>query len=333
MYRDRIGLYRELEAARGSKVLAFVTGDRPLLETQIHTEVYDFFVNHLDKVGIVPKISMYLYTRGGDTLAAWSLVNLIKQFCTEFEVIVPSKALSSGTLICLGSNRIVMTKQATLGPIDPSINTPLNPGIPGGQQDAKYPVSVEAINGFLELAKEQLKINNPDTLSSLLMKLADYIHPLVLGQVYRSKSQIQMLARKLIMNQVQDPEKIDAVISFLCSESGSHDYAIHRREARDHLGLMIEKPDDLLYKLIKKIYDNIVLELEMNSKFDPNTFIGQNNDRPYELKRALIETIDGGSDYFVSEGTLIRQQIPTPQGLQLALQDQRHFEGWRHENA
>ena len=52
---------------------------------------------------------------------------MIRLFCDEFEVIVPSKAHSTATLICLGADRVVMTKQATLGPIDPGINDPPNP--------------------------------------------------------------------------------------------------------------------------------------------------------------------------------------------------------------
>src|SRR5574341_749615 len=77
MYVDRKSLYSQLEQLRSSKLIIYITGDRPGLETRIHSEIYDFFVNHLDKIGVVPKISLYLYTRGGVTLAAWSLVNLI----------------------------------------------------------------------------------------------------------------------------------------------------------------------------------------------------------------------------------------------------------------
>ena len=36
--------------------------------------------------------------------------------------------------------------------------------------------------------------------------------------------------------------KEDAIIKFLCSESGSHDYSILRQEAKESLGLDIEKP-------------------------------------------------------------------------------------------
>jgi hypothetical protein len=54
------------------------------------------------------------------------------------------------TLLCLGADSIIMTKQAVLGPIDPSVHTPLNPQIPGAAHNAKVPVSVESINGFIK---------------------------------------------------------------------------------------------------------------------------------------------------------------------------------------
>ena len=326
-------MYAELEAARKSKMLVYVTGDRPGMETQISSEVYDKFVNHLDVIGVVKKISLYLYTRGGNTLAAWSLVNLIRQFCDELEVIIPSKAHSAGTLMSLGANTIVMTKQATLGPIDPSITTPLNPQIAGAAPDSRYPVSVEAVSGYLDLAKKDLNINDEANLTSLLNHMSDKIHPLVLGAVFRSKSQIQMLARKLIKAQVTEEANIDKVISFLCSESGSHDYTIHRREARNGLGLNIEKPDDELYALVKRIYDDIVQELCLDTKFDVSNVLGGQPQANYSSRRALIDTVPGGTDFFISEGTITQQQIQVQPGVtQIAIEDRRTFEGWRHEN-
>lgn len=138
MYETRKKIFKQLEAARESKLLLYVTGDRPGLETQVHPEVLDHFVPHLDR-GNCKRISLVIYTRGGSTLAAWSLVHLIRQFCDDFEVIVPSKAHSAGTLVSLGADKIVMTKQATLSPIDPSVNGPLNPPIPGAAPTARCP--------------------------------------------------------------------------------------------------------------------------------------------------------------------------------------------------
>jgi hypothetical protein len=78
MRDDRLQLYRDLERQRKTKVILYATSDRPGLDAQIHPDILPLFVNHLDAIGDVEKISLILYTRGGDTLAAWSLVNLIR---------------------------------------------------------------------------------------------------------------------------------------------------------------------------------------------------------------------------------------------------------------
>jgi len=251
---SRLPLLQQLADMRNSQVILYVTSDRRGLETKIASDVLPFFINHLDTIGDVKKISLVLYTQGGETLAAWSLVNLIRNFCDDFEVIVPFHCHSAGTLICLGGDRIVMTKQATLGPIDPSVNGMLNPQVTINNQQLNVPVNVEFINGFIEMAKSELRIKNDSALADILINLSNKVHPLSLGEVYRTKSQIQMLARKLLKYQKISQKKQVEIINFLCKESGSHDYTIYRREARDELGLNIEKPDDTLYDLIKKIY-------------------------------------------------------------------------------
>lgn len=333
MYIDRRDEYIKLEHMLESKLLVYVTGDRPGWETQIAADVLDHFLQHLDDMDSPEKITLYLYTPGGSTLAAWSLVNLMRQFSDKLDIIVPAKALSAGTLMCLGANAIMMTKQARLGPIDPSINNPLNPQIPGGNINAKYPVSVEAIKGFFELAKSELSIKDDASLSLVLNKLADVVHPLVLGEVYRAKGQIQMLARKLLSHQPIDPEKVEGIISFLVSDSGSHDYTIYRSEAREELGLNIITPKPEEYECIKKIYQDISDELQLNLPFNQEEMLGVQSNIDYSIKRVIIESVDGGSHFFESEGELQRVQVPGPHGMQHGIQDIRKFEGWRHENA
>jgi hypothetical protein len=326
MYADRIEILKKIEQRRNSKTILYVTGDRPGLETQIHQEVYDYFVNILDDIGVVERISLILYTRGGNTLAAWSIVNLIRQFCEHFEVIIPNKAQSAGTLIAIGAEQIVMTKQATLGPVDPSINTPLNPSIEGAPPEAKVPVSVEAVNGFMELAKSNMTNPEPQVIKDLIIQLSQKVHPLVLGEVYRSKSQIGMLSKKLLSYAKIKDENIEKIVAFLCSESGSHDYTIHRREART-LGLTIEKPNDEFYKEIKSLYDDFSNELKLTERLDLIRELGQNNELTYINKRCLLESPCGRGYYFSSEGIIRKIQ----QGPNIGIQDNRTFEGWKDE--
>ena len=322
MYNERVALYKRLEEEFDSRILSYITSDRPNMSAQIAPDVIDYFIDHLDKIGPCKKISLFLYTCGGDTSAARNIVNLLRMYCDELQVIVPHKAHSSGTIISLGANEVVMTKQATLGPIDPSLHTALNPRVADG---SLFPVSVEAVKGYLEFAKNELSITDDASLASIFEKLTDFVHPLVLGEVYRSKAQIQMMAEKLLQNQVTDPEKVKKIIDFLCSESGSHDYTINRREAQNELGLNIKKPSADQYELIKGLYDDINDELQFSKPFMITEVNGA-----YAVRRCLLESVVGGSDYFTTEGVVVRATL---QDGQIAIQNRVNFEGWRHDRS
>jgi len=335
MFKERKLYYKILESIRSTKLIVYITGDRPGLATQIHPEVLDYFTDHLDKLTgkrRVAKITLFLYTRGGQTIAAWSIANLIRQFCKEFEVIIPAKAHSAGTIICLGASNIVMTKQSTLSPIDPNFNSPLNPSVPGQPPQNTYPVSVEAINSYFELAKEQLKIRESSNVTKLLMSLSEKIHPLVLGEIYRVRNQIRMLATRLLSQQIKDKKNIKKIVSFLAAESGSHDYTINRREAKEDLGLPIEKPDEKLYNIIKKIYDDIRKELQLNNPYNPYGMFGEKDQVEYFLRQALIESLPTGTHVFCKKGILRRVQGTDQNGIpQVLINDQQFFQGWDYE--
>ena len=132
------------------------------------------------------------------------------------------------------------------------------------------------------------------------------------------------------------------IINFLTSEAGSHDYTINRREAKE-LGLNINIPNEEEYENIKSIYDDISLELQLNTPFDPFSILLSNNKAEYNIHRILIESVSGGKDVYLSDGTLIRLKMPIinnmPQPLNPnimqeyieQIQNIIKFEGWKHE--
>jgi Serine dehydrogenase proteinase len=184
---ERKALLTKVEKARKSRALLYVTGDRPGQETIIHRDVFDHFVDHLDAIGITKRITLFLYTQGGDGMAAWSLFNLLRMFCDELEIIVPMKAHSAGTMMAIGADRIIMTKQATLSPIDPSINHALAPQIVGAPPGTRAPVSVEAIKGYVSLAEDTLGDDGKQSMGNIMLDRARQVHPLVLGDTYRRR--------------------------------------------------------------------------------------------------------------------------------------------------
>jgi hypothetical protein len=186
------------------------------------------------------------------------------------------------------------------------------------------------VNGYLEFIKSSGVSKKEMCL--VLEELSKQVHPLVLGQAFRARSQIRMLASKLLSKQIKDKNKIERILKFLCSESGSHDYTINRREARNELGLIVETPDDSLYQLINSIYLNIASELRLTTPFNPSMELGVNTNSNYSFRRALVESTNGGSYVFVSEGQLARQPVQLKPGvMQTGIQDNRVFEGWRYE--
>lgn len=327
----RLPLLQQIETERQSRAILYVTGSRPGMETQIGQDVIDLFVDHLDEMGPVPKISLILETNGGQTSAAWNLVNLIKMFGDELELIVPANCRSAGTLIALGASPVVMTKQATLGPIDPSLQHPLGPPIPGMGPDSRTAVSVEAVTGYLDALRETSA--GGLEMAEAIQDLATYVHPLVLGEIFRSREQIRNLAERLLAPQGLPSHSIRRVVDFLCSESGSHDYTINRREAAE-LGLQIEKCSPSLYSILHQLRRDYVIEMGLREPFDPGSLVDVSGaSADYSIPRAIVESSTHPAYHFLSEGTVVLEDMIDPDdGSAIPVRqahDMRHFEGWR----
>lgn len=305
MYEDRVNLYREVSEIRNSDVITYVTSTRTNMDLDISKDIINFFPDHLDNISKkTNRISLILHTNGGDVLAGWSIVNLIRMYCDYLEVIIPSRALSTGTLISLGANNIVMTKQAILGPIDPSVTTSYNQ-----KEDNKLlPISVEDLEAYFKLAEEIIgdSINS----NSIFLNFSRIIHPLAIGKVKKTKEQIRMLAERLLKMHTSNNEKIEKIINFLCSDSGSHDYTINRKEAKN-LGLPIESPDEKLYTIIKSIYNDFCSELSLNIPYYSDIEYNTRTSNNFMRIKGILETAETGSDKYIYSGKLVSDDVKT----------------------
>ncbi len=234
----------------------------------------------------------------------------------------------------LGAEKIVMTKQAALGPIDPSLdNHPLAPSVIGATgQPVRLPVSAEAVRGYIDEVKKD--VTDPVALASVWNHLSTQVHPLVLGDIFRLGGQIRSLAGDLIKAQVTDPKVQESIIQLLCSDSGSHDYTINRRHATE-MGLNIEKPSTVLYGLLREITKSYDAELQTFEPYSPQGLLAGAATKAYTLIRGIIEST-GGSYGFVSEGTVavtpvppMPPAVPAPAMAPGNIVDQKTFGGWR----
>lgn len=65
-------------------------------------------------------LTLLLHTPGGSPNAAETVVDYLRSKFKNIEVLVPTLAMSAGTMISLGSDLIILGRQSQLGPIDPS---------------------------------------------------------------------------------------------------------------------------------------------------------------------------------------------------------------------
>jgi hypothetical protein len=335
---ERIEIIKEIEKKRGTRLICYLTSDRRNLEGRIAKDVHPFIYEHLLKFGTVPKIDLLLHTNGGDTLAGFSIVKKIREFCKEhFSVLVPVKALSCGTLICLGADSVLMTKMGTLSPIDPSVTSEYNPiaqpnipQLPGVMAGMPLPLNVEDVAAYLKLAKEEAKIND---LEKVFLRLSESVNPIALGRVYRAREQIKMLGKQLLSTRKRsmDSTEKEEIVNYLSRELGSHDYEISLTEAKEKLR-NIDEADVELTKNLWTLYGKYRDLMELDTTFTAETVLGTNPVVTYDATIAVLESTD---IYHRFKQTMeikrVRQQLP--QGIAEGIQARGIDARWIEERS
>lgn len=334
---ERMELIRKIESLTDSKVLIYVTGDRRGLETKISSEVTLLVFKHLNKLGENEKITLFIYTTGGITVSGYSIVNLIREYCEKFQVAVPFRCLSTGTLMALGADSIIMSKMGQLGPVDPSVEHALGPKIQhpqNPQQQIIVPVNVEDIVSVFDLAKKEAKIESEKELSNVLSTLAGGVHPLVLGAVNRSRNEIRFLAKTLLEHHIADKEKIESIVRTLIEERFSHNYIIGRKEAKNVLGLNIIDVSDDLNDAIMKLYHEYGELLKLNSPLVIESELGDQDEATKSFDMGIVET-DGFTHSYRRVLDIKRVQIAQPNTNLTVTKYQQllKHEGWIEDNS
>ena len=284
-------LISELEKERESKVIVYFTGDRQPFGSRIAEDAVRPLYEHLLHLDFNEKkkvIDLFLYSRGGDVSVPWRIASMIREFCEEFNVLVPYKAQSAATLLSLGADNIIMGKKAELGPIDPTlVKATIGEGALPQQE-----ISVEDVNSFLSFVKERANINDQSALAEVVGSLVNQISPLILGSVNRQNSHIRLVARKLLTSRKEkmDEEKINSVIETLTEKIYSHGHGIGRKEAKD-IGLPVIIPEDKIEDLIWQLYLKYEEFLRLTDPVYPEIELAKDESKILEnLPVAVIES-------------------------------------------
>lgn len=329
-------LIKQLEQARKSRVITYVTSDRPgPVNARVAMDIVPVISSQLRAMGKVKALDLFLYSTGGDTMVPWRLVSMVREYCDHFSVLVPYKAHSAATMIALGADEIVMSDLSELSPIDPSTANVFNPADPVNPQN-RIPISVEDVMAYFDLAKNKFGIKSDEELAmvfSEFVKANPSVHPLALGNVNRIHNLIRVLAKRLLKShqQAMSAEDIDTVVDFFTEKLYSHQYVIGRREAKLDLGLAtVTNASEDVSQAMAALFEEYKKTMELETIWNPENELGANavqNKKTYSI--AFIESASH-SNHFELSIEYKKQQVnmvhQTPQGPVQVPQEQV---GWR----
>ena len=285
-------IIQQLEKEQNTRLITYITGDRQPFATRIAGDVVPLLSRHLEKIGKVKKISLFLYTSGGDMLAPIRIVKLIRNHCDTFEVLVPYKAHSAGTLVALGADRIVMGKLGELTPVDPTTGHPFNPQNPANSHQ-RLEVSVEDLNSYFLFAKEKAGVQ-ADQMADVYKMLVEKLHPLSIGNAYRAYRMAKLLTERLLslhMDKTRESQGIKKIINEITGDITIHAYPIDRDEAKE-LGLKIDTPKASVEQLIWQLYEEYATPMKLGQPFQPAELLAGKDMAEIRHAGAYIESAE-----------------------------------------
>lgn len=308
MSRDaRLKIIKQIEKERGSKVLVYFCGDRPIMQANIAGDairpLYDHLLAFAPSGKKIKSIDFYLYGVGGRLEVPWRIVSMLREFCERLNVIIPYKAYSGATLIAIGADKIVMGRKGELSPIDPTLHVV----VPEGAQPPPLPpqIGVEDISAYITFIKERAGLTDQTALAQSISVLADKLTPPVLGQIQRAYSHIRLVARKLLslcQPPLEEP-RIAAIVEALTEKMYLHGHGVGRKEAKE-IGLQVEEPNEKLESLFWELYISYEKLLKFDTTGDLLAYFPSEEEDEYRESDAIIACIESTEKFHVFKGEL-----------------------------
>jgi hypothetical protein len=240
--KKRLSLLRSIEKTRNSRVVSYISYSP--MDDYVLIPLY----KQLCSIGKTERIDLFLHSYGGLVDIPYKVVNLIREFCDHFSVIIPFVAKSAATMIAIGSDEIVMGPTSELGPIDPLVKHP------------KYEdmwVPVQSIRMCLDFMEEKIANScNPDITSALLFPIVDKLDPWIIGDYEKSIKASYQYAEGLLEKNMfkNNREQAEFVTKIMTEKYFSHGYCINRKETKQELGLNVVHADGALWDIIWALY-------------------------------------------------------------------------------
>lgn len=179
---------------------------------------------------------LILHTPGGLAEAAQTIVDYLRSKYSSVDVLVPTYAMSAGTMIALGCDRIIMGRQSQLGPTDPQL-------IVGNRSFSAHSIVEQFEDAKAEITKFPV-------LAHAWVPILRSYGPALLQEARKSITYGQELVRiwlekYMLLDRPDAKQQAKRVADFFGgNKHGSHGRRIDRDEARGQNLVVVDLEDD-----------------------------------------------------------------------------------------
>jgi len=187
----------------------------------------------LKKMGRRKRLDLILNTDGGFLTSARRIALLLREYADQLNILVPYRARSAGTLLCLSANELILGPLAELSPIDPIIRAGKK-----SVQDSPDDISSEDIRAFRTMAEEWFDLHSEENRMQVFALLSQRFFPTTLSSFFRADKYIRKIGVELLQNQLPKAtvDQRAQIIDQLISNYTEHLHGFTRTEVQQ-LGL------------------------------------------------------------------------------------------------
>ncbi len=189
------------------------------LDEDLERHVYEALRRH----GGGKEIYVVLSSKGGSVAVARKIVHLLREYFDSYDVVIPFRAASAASLICLGARCIGMGSMSEIGPIDAHLS-----GSNGSDSGLLSAADIEAIQPALQswFGLRGYRFN-----ARAVERLSKQVFLPSIGAAHRASNFVRSTALDFLAYQVPGPmRKRRRIVEFLCSRD-AHEYPITWDEA------------------------------------------------------------------------------------------------------
>lgn len=253
----RRDLYIALQKFVKVPVISFFTSFK--YPVSIEDNDADILQGVLQKLKLNEGFALFLSSPGGSALAAERIINVCRAYSKtgEYQVIIPGKAKSAATMICLGASKLIMSKTSELGSIDPQV-TIIEEGL-----KRRYSV-YNLIKSYENLFKRAVK--EKGNLQPYLQQLSHYDERDIAEFITEMKLSNDIVIKALrlgMLSNLNEKDIINKIKVFLTPEEVKvHGRPIYVQGAIDcNLNVEFIEPDSEFWLIVYELFirlDNLV---------------------------------------------------------------------------